>query len=56
MTLSDELTPNGSVYRVGGLQLEMKHLESIAKLISPISIEFTSLVAEIYLEMPLREA
>jgi hypothetical protein len=44
------------VYSVGALQLEMKHLEQAATLLSPISIEFTNLVAKICREIPLPAA
>lgn len=44
------------VYSVGELQFEMKHLETIATLLSTISIEFTALVAKMCREIPLPEA
>lgn len=44
------------VYSVGQLELELKHLEVVATLISPISSEFTSLVAKICREIPLPAA
>jgi hypothetical protein len=44
------------IYSVGKLQLEMKHLETAATLLAPISTEFTSLVAKICREIPLPEA
>jgi hypothetical protein len=44
------------VYSVGKLQFELKHLETIATLLSPISIEFTNLVAKMCREIPLPEA
>jgi hypothetical protein len=44
------------VYSVGELQFEMKHLETIATLLGSISIEFTSLVANMCREIPLPEA
>jgi hypothetical protein len=43
------------VYSVGELQFEMQHLESLATLISSISIEFTSLVGKLCREIPLPE-
>ncbi len=43
------------VYSVGALQFEMKHLEQAATLLSPISVEFTNLVAKICREVPLPE-
>jgi hypothetical protein len=44
------------VYSAGKLQFEMNHLETHATLLSPISIEFTNLVAKICREIPLPEA
>jgi hypothetical protein len=44
------------VYSVGELQFEMVHLETIATLLSSISIEFTKLVAKMCREIPLPEA
>jgi hypothetical protein len=44
------------LYSVGELQFEMNHLETIATLLSSISIEFTDLVARICREIPLAEA
>jgi hypothetical protein len=44
------------VYSVGELQFEMKHLETIATRITPLSVEFTNLVAKICREIPLPEA
>lgn len=43
-------------YSVGTLQFEMNHLETIVTLLSPISIEFTNLVAKMCREIPLQEA
>jgi hypothetical protein len=39
------------LYSVGELQFEMNHLETIATLLSSISIEFTDLVARICREI-----
>jgi len=44
------------VYSVGALQFKMKHLEDIATLLNPISVEFTNLVAKMCREIPLPEA
>jgi hypothetical protein len=41
------------VHSVGELLFELKHLESVATLLSPISIEFTELVVKICREIPL---
>jgi hypothetical protein len=42
-------------YSVGNLQFEKKHLETLAELLSSISIEFTNLVAKMCREIPLPE-
>lgn len=42
-------------YSVGELRFELSHLETIANLISAISIEFTASVAKICREIPLPE-